>query len=255
MNGLRLANVCARHTHGPQVLHMVDVEAPRGQITALLGPNGSGKSSTLKAVLGLISSTGEIALDGDDVLQMSRRERATRLAYVPQRSMLSARLGVRGVVSQGRFAHRGMQTGLGRMDRQAIDKAMSATHVTDLADKMYTELSGGEQARVILARALATGANTLLLDEPTASLDVGHVLRLHDVLRTLADEGCSVLMVMHDLSEARRHADRAVLLHDGKVHLQGDANDVIATGPIRQVYGVELFEAHTVQCALPGARS
>ena len=239
-SGLQLRGLSAGYPRAEDVVFDVELHAPRGSITALLGPNGSGKSTLLKAVLGLVASRGEVFLDEDSLAELLAMQRAKRLAYVPQKSLLTARLTVRQVVEQGRFAHRGPYGGATTADTEAVEKAMNDVGVYPLAQRFFTEISGGEQQRVLLARALATGANTLLLDEPTSALDVRQVLGLHQVLRRLAERGCSILVVLHGLDEALAHADRAVLLKEGRVVAEGDVKEVISGELIRSVYGVEI---------------
>jgi iron complex transport system ATP-binding protein len=233
------------------VLHGVSFVAPRGQITALLGPNGSGKSTLLKSVLGLLSSTGELCLDGVDVRGSSPLERAQSIAYVPQRTYLTARLSVAEVVEMGRFAHRGPFSLRSQADELAVKSAMKSAGVGALSSRVFTELSGGERQRVLLARALATGAKTLLLDEPTSALDVRQVLTIHRVLRQLAAEGCCIVVVLHGLGEAKINADRAVLLASGRVVHEGPVGDVIQPQAVREVYGVELVPGGALGFSLP----
>lgn len=251
MSGLVVQDLRAWHRPETPVVHGVDLTAPAGQITALLGPNGAGKSTLLKALLGLVGWSGHVALDGTTLQGMAPRERARRLAYVPQRTRLAARLTVRQVVGMGRFAHRGAWGGRSADDLAAVDQALADAGIVALQDRWFTELSGGEQQRVLLARALATGARTLLLDEPTSALDVRHGLGLQRVLRAMADRGCCVVIVVHDLSEARAHADRAVLLDQGRVAFAGPVDQVIQPDPVRQVYGVELIEGGGLGYRLP----
>lgn len=251
MSGLVLRGFHARHPHGPDVVHAVDLTAARGQVTALIGPNGAGKSTLLKAILGLVPSTGSASLDGTDLRQLPPPDRARRMAYVPQRSQLTARLSVRSVVELGRFAHSGAWGARSAADDTAISRAMHDTGTTDLSHRPFPELSGGEQQRVLLARALASGATTLLLDEPTSALDVRQVLLLHQVLRTLAERDCCVLTVLHDLAEVRRHADAAVLLQSGRVAESGPVEQVVAPGPVRAVYGVDVHPGEGLRFALP----
>ncbi len=211
-------------------------------MTALLGPNGAGKSTLLKAIAGLVRSKGRIELDGANLAHADRKERAKRIAYVPQSAQLSAPLAVRQVVELGRFPHRHPFAPLRSSDREAVASALRDARVEALADKPFTQLSGGEQQRVSLARALATGADALLLDEPTGNLDVCHALECHRVTRRLADRGAAVLMVLHDLTEARRYADHVVLLSEGAVHASGSPRAVVAATPVRDVYRVALVE-------------
>jgi iron complex transport system ATP-binding protein len=237
------------------VLNEVSFEAPRGKVTALLGPNGSGKSTLLKSILGLVPSEGEMILDGAGLREMSPLERAQSIAYVPQRSLLTARLSVAEVVELGRFAHRGPFALRSQSDHVAVEEAMITTEVCALRDRVFTELSGGERQRVLLARALATGAKTLLLDEPTSALDVRQVLRIHQVLRRLAEGGCCVLVVLHGLGEARQNADRAVLLSEGRVCQVGAVDKVLQREIIREIYGVELVEGGALSFTLPEVTS
>jgi iron complex transport system ATP-binding protein len=252
--GLSVRDLCAGYRN-KNVLSQVSFEAPRGEITALLGPNGSGKSTLLKSLLGLVSSEGQMVLDGADLRGLSPLERAQSIAYVPQRSLLTARLSVAEVVELGRFAHRGPFALRSQSDQVAVEEAMINAGVSVLKDRVFTELSGGERQRVLMARALATGAKTLLLDEPTSALDVRQVLRIHQVLRRLAEDGCCILVVLHGLGEARENADRAVLLSEGRVCQMGSVDEVVQREIIREVYGVDLVEGGALSFTLPGSDS
>ncbi len=240
--GLRIRDLTARYPHGPVVLRGVDLDAPYGAITALLGPNGSGKSTLLKAIVGLVRAEGRVTLDGDDLVGLTAAQRAVRVAYVPQRTLLAAPLLVHVVVAQGRFAHRKTFARLNAADEAAVADAMRDADIEHLARRPFTELSGGEAQRVLLARALATGANVLLLDEPTSSQDVRHALELHAVLGSLRDRGTAIIACLHDLSETRALADRAVMLDAGQVHAHGAAREIVTNEHVQPVYGVEIVE-------------
>ncbi len=240
--GLQVVGLRASYRCGPEVVRGVDLTAARGTITALLGPNGSGKSTLLKAIVGLVESQGRVSLDGEDLRGLSPRERAQRLAYVPQRSLLSAPLLVHAVVSQGRFPHRRGLADLGAEDRRIVDRALQDADIAHLACRPFTELSGGEQQRVLLARALATGADVLLMDEPTSAQDVRHALELHEILGRLRERGAAILVCLHDLSEVLAIADQAVLLECGSVHASGPAAEIVQDRHITPVYGVELIQ-------------
>ena len=225
---------------GRQLLHAIDMDAAHGTLTAVLGPNGAGKTTLLRALAGLLPSSGSVELDGQPLASMAPRERSRRLAFVPQRSQLSARLPVWSVVAQGRFARR---TGLGgpsSADLQAIEAALRKADVAHLAEREFPQLSHGEQRRVLLARALATEARVLLLDEPAASLDIPHALGLYATLRALSAEGCCVIAVMHQLDEALRFTDRALLLQAGRQVAAGATAEVISAENVARVYGVTL---------------
>ena len=224
------------------VLHDVSLVVAAGEILAVIGPNGAGKSTALKAVLGLIPHDGVVCVEGEPVASMSPRERARCLAYVPQRSQLaggmSVGMDVRNVVALGRFAHLGDMARLSARDAAAIDRALERCSITAFAERPFTQLSVGEQQRVLLARALATQAPVLLLDEPTAALDVGHALELLELLRSLAREGKAIVVVLHDLDQVARLADRVCLLDKGQVRACGPVAEVFTAAHLAAVFGV-----------------
>jgi iron complex transport system ATP-binding protein len=216
-----------------------------GDAHALIGPNGAGKSTLLKALAGIVPYQGELLFDGRSAASLSPRERARLVAYVPQHSALDAPLRVRDVVAQGRYAHRDPWGRPGADDECAITAALQATDAASLAERPFTRLSYGERRLVLLARALASGARILLLDEPTAALDVGHALALLHRLRDLASRGHAVVVALHHLDEVRECCSQVVLLRHGRVFLAGAVEEVVSPGPVREVFGVEL---------MPGAR-
>ena len=236
---------------GNPVVDGVDLDLHFGRVMVVLGPNGAGKSSLLRALAGLLPASGEIAIEGRAAASLTAAERALRMAFVPQRSRLDAPLPVHRVIAQGRFLHRGFFGSLRAADREAVDRAMTQVDVAELRDRPFTALSEGERRRVILARALATGARVLLLDEPTAALDVRHALELYALVRQLAASGYAVLLVLHSLDDARRVADDALLLDRGRVVRGGAPDEVIAAEPVRAVYGVHLEEGAAVGFRLP----
>jgi iron complex transport system ATP-binding protein len=227
---------------GRTVLHDVDLEANPGEVLALLGPNGAGKSTLLKALAGLLPYEGRVEIAGVDLASISPRMRAKRVSYVPQRSLLRSALSVEEVVALGRYVHAGSFGGMSNGDREAIDHALETAHATVLRNRIFTQLSVGEQQRVLLARALASDAPILLLDEPTAALDVGEGMAVLRLIRTLAERKHTLIVVLHDLADARSTTDRALLLKDGRVAEQGDSASVVSADPIRAVYGVRLVE-------------
>ena len=238
---LRGANVSVS-LGGRRVLRSVDLAASPGEVLALLGPNGAGKSTLLKALAGLVPYEGSVELGGSDLSSLSPQQRAKRISYVPQRSLLRSALSVRDVVALGRYAHVGGFGGLSKNDSEAIDHALETAHADTLRDRIFTQLSVGEQQRVLLARALASDAPILLLDEPTAALDVGEGMAVLALIRRLAERRHTIIVVLHDLADARSTTDRALLLKEGRVIEQGKTEDVVAPEPIRNVYGVRLIE-------------
>jgi len=227
---------------GRAVLRDVDLRANPGEVLALLGPNGAGKSTLLKALAGLLPYEGRIEIAGVDVASLSPRMRAKRISYVPQRSLLRSALSVEEVVALGRYVHGGSFGGMSKTDKEAIDHALETAHADVLRDRIFTQLSVGEQQRVLLARALASDAPILFLDEPTAALDVGEGMAVLRLIRKLAARQHTLIVVLHDLADARSTTDRALLLKDGRVVEQGDTREVVSPEPIRAVYGVKLIE-------------
>ena len=234
----------ARHltvVHGQRrLLDDISISVEAGEILALVGPNGAGKSTFMKALAGILLYQGEIWLDGTQAETLPRRMRARQLAYVPQHSTLDAPVLGREVVAQGRFAHRDAWGRASSDDTAAIAHALEVTEATHLADRPFSRLSYGERRLVLLARALATGARILLLDEPTAALDVAHALSLLHRLRDLAGRGHAVIVALHHLDEVAEFCSQALLLRQGRAVCTGPVADVVAAAPVRDVFGVEL---------------
>jgi iron complex transport system ATP-binding protein len=239
------------YLRGRAVLRGVALAARRGAVTAVLGPNGAGKTTLLKAMAGLCEAEGRLAWCGRDLRTMSRQERSRTVAYVPQRSSLEAPLMVWDVVALGRHPCRGAAWTHDATDHVAVERALRAVRAERLARRRYTQLSGGEQRRVIVARALATEAPVVLLDEPTASLDIAHALEVGARLRTLARSGRCIIAAMHQLDEVLRWADDAVLLSEGRLVRAGSVRDVLCRERIRSVYGVETIEGGALGYCLP----
>lgn len=212
----------------------VSVEVPTGAITCLLGPNGSGKTTLLRAVLGLCAYSGSIRVQGSDTRSMGTEQRARQIAYVPQRSLLTASLRVDTVVQHGDI-NRGPQAHSVR----AVNEALDRVGMADQAARLFPTLSLGEQRRVLIARALYGQAPCMLLDEPDAYLDIGQRIRLFELLHELKAQGITLLVVVHALDEAMRSADHVVLLQRGRVIAAGNAKDALTAHALREVFGVE----------------
>lgn len=205
-----------------RVLDAVSLDVTPGEIVALLGPNGAGKTSLMRAALGLIPlRAGAALLDGGDPRALSPRARALRAAYLPQRPQAIWPLSVESLVALGRYAHGAAPDRLGPRDQAAVNAALEACALTSLRARRMDEISGGEKARVHLARALAQQAPLLVLDEPTAGLDPAQALAVADVLRAEAALGRVVLISTHDIGLAVRMAHRVALLREGRVIASG----------------------------------
>ena len=209
-----------------------------GEAVALVGPNGAGKTTLLRMLSGLVPHTGEVRLDGWPVRRMPARERARRVAIVRQQTALPVDFTVREMVEMGRAPHAGWAGRLGDADRAAVDAALVAANLVALAGRSVRQLSGGEQQRVGLAQALAQDTPALLLDEPTAHLDVRHQIEMLARARALAGSGRTVVAALHDLDRAAAFAGRLVVLSAGRVVADGLPHAVLTESLLADVFGV-----------------
>ena len=223
-------------------LRDVSLSLPVGELLGLVGPNGSGKTTLIRAVSGVVApQAGGVSLDGDDALRLSPKEVALRVAVVPQNPQLPPAFTALELVLMGRTPHLKLLQGEGQGDLRAARRAMLATDSWELAGRRVGELSGGERQRLLVARALAQETPLLLLDEPTAHLDVGHqaaTLRL--MARLCRSEGKAVLAAVHDLTLAAQFCRRLVMLNQGRVIAEGSPGEVLTRERLRQVYGTSL---------------
>lgn len=235
---IRFDDVAVRYPRAAaEALSGVSLDCHRSALTAVVGPNGSGKSSLVRALIGRIQlSRGAIVVDGTPAAAMERTALARRVAVVTQREDLAFPLLVSEYVALGRYPHLGVWHAAGERDAQAVQHAMAAAGVAELHDRRVDALSGGELQRVRLARALAQGGDALVLDEPTAFLDVGHEMAVFELLHRLARDGRAVLLVSHQLNLVARFADHMVLLHHGRVVAAGPPNDVMRADVLEPVY-------------------
>ncbi|MFN8573825.1 MAG: ABC transporter ATP-binding protein [Gemmatimonadaceae bacterium] len=221
----------------------VTVAADNGQLTAIVGPNGSGKSTLVRALLGRVPvAAGSIALDGDSVEQLSRREIARRMAVVVQREEPVFPMRVSEYIALGRYPE------LGAWGRQpdrddALRMAATAAGIGEFLGRTTDQLSGGEWQRVRVARALVQGARTLVLDEPTAALDIGHEMEAFELMAALASAGRCMLVISHQLNLVARFAHRVALLKAGRVVALGSPDDVMRADVLEGVYEYPLLVA------------
>jgi len=224
-----------------RVLEDIGLELRPGRITALLGPNGAGKTSLLRCLSGLLRpEQGAVAIDGVGLATLPPRERARRIGYLPQSAELAWSLPAREVVALGRHPWRSPFAAESEADRLAITDAMASTDTARFADRPTGELSGGERARVLLARVLAGSPEWLLADEPLASLDPAHQIDILDRFRSAADRGCGVVLVLHDLNHAARVADDIVLLREGRLVACGPTAGVLTPHAIAEVFDLSV---------------
>jgi iron complex transport system ATP-binding protein len=222
-----------------EVLRGISATLRPGALVGVIGPNGAGKSTLVRAMLGLVPpESGAILVDGEPLARLQPRDLARRVAYLPQGQTLHWPLTVERLVALGRLPHLGPMSRISADDEHAVQDAMARADVTDLAGRVATELSGGERARAMLARALAVGAPALVVDEPLASLDPGHQIDVMDLLAREAQGGKLVVAVLHDLTMAARYCDRLLLVNRGELVADGTPQEVLTAELLRAVYGV-----------------
>ncbi len=227
------------HLGGRTLVADVDLHVGSGELVGLIGPNGAGKSTVLKATAQLLPHQGDIRFDGQPLARLGAQERARRLAYLSQDDQVQWPISVADLVALGRHPHRSGWGGrLGALDRVAIDAAMHAADVWTLRGRRADQLSGGELARVRLARVLAVQAPLLLADEPVAALDPRHQLEVMALLRSHCAAGGGAIVVLHDLTLASRFCDRLLLLNHGCLVAAGTVDSVLAPVNLRSVYGI-----------------
>ena len=220
----------------------VTAEFSAGEVVALVGPNGAGKSSLLALLAGLRTPTsGVVRFDGQSLAMLTPAAIATVCAYLPQSREIHWPMSVRAIVALGRLPHQMRGCTSRRHDADIIAAVIAEMDIAAFADRPVLALSGGEQARVLLARALAQEPHLLIADEPTAGLDLAHQLALMAVLRNRAARGVISIVALHDLGLAARFADRILLLADGQIVADGVPAEVLTRGRIAAVYGVDMI--------------
>jgi iron complex transport system ATP-binding protein len=228
---------------GPlRALDSVDLDLHAGELAVVIGPNGSGKSTLVKVLAGLVEPReGEVRIDGRPLAAFTPRERARRIAVVPQFLPALPEVLVADFVLSGRYARMERWKAAGTLDRRAVDRALEACDAADLACRGMTELSGGQRQRVLVARAVAQEAAVLLVDEPTNALDPEHQIRVFDLLASLRSEERAALVVTHDLNLAAQYATRLVLMDRGRIVADGEPRAVLERRVLEPVYGSHLF--------------
>ena len=242
-----------------EVLRQLSLQIPRGRWTAIVGPNGAGKSTLLRALAGMRASnqkqSGDVFLQGRKLADWNGRERAKALAWLGQNQPVSADMAVYDVVMLGRLPHQGWLAPASSADRQAVEQALKRTHAWDWRQRSIGQLSGGERQRVLLARALAVQASTLLMDEPLANLDPPHQTDWMLTARSLVQQGMTVVSVLHELSFALL-ADEIIVMQAGQVTHQGACSDPASHAALEAVFEhrIQVRELDGLWLALPRLR-
>ncbi|MBA3288553.1 MAG: ABC transporter ATP-binding protein [Acidimicrobiia bacterium] len=226
-------------------LQPIDELVASGEWLGLIGPNGAGKSSLLRAVVGLVATGGQVLVDGTPISRITRRRRASLVAYVPQEPLLPDDMSGFDYVLLGRSPYVGHFATESRHDKEQVGAVLDRLELTEFARRRLGTLSGGERQRLVIARALAQEAPILLLDEPTSALDIGHQQQaLELVARLRVEQGLTVVAAMHDLTLAGLYADRLTLLFEGHRVAAGPAADVLRADVLAEFYGARVSVHH-----------
>ncbi len=241
MVSLQMCQVCFSYLDG-LVLHDINLSVGVGEMVGLIGPNGSGKTTLIKLASGILKpNRGEIKLDNSNLRQLSRKSIARSIAVLPQQFNIPFAFTTTEVVTLGRIPFLKVFAGESEIDRQFVKNALELVGVSDLRERRFDELSGGERQKIILAMALAQQPKLLLLDEPTVHLDITHQVEILELVRKLnAEQGLTVVAAMHDLNLAALYFDRLILLKDGRVSADGTPAQVLTEEKIREVYSASV---------------
>jgi len=238
MSALAFEAVCAGYGRR-KVLRNVTLTLAAGQVTGLVGPNGAGKTTLLRLAVRLIEpESGNISVLGRELGEWPAQILARTIAYLPQSADTHWPIEARRLVALGRMPHRMPLAPLSELDERAVEEALARCDASVLASRAVSELSAGERARVLLARALAVAAPILLADEPAAHLDPAHQLRVLEMLRAEAVRGTAIVVTLHDLSLASRFCDEIVVLHDGGIVAQGTPGDALGDDILQDVFAI-----------------
>jgi iron complex transport system ATP-binding protein len=238
---IELNNVSLGYDHRV-ILRDINMKAKPGQILGLVGPNGSGKSTLIKGMTRIIDLfSGRILIDGRDIRNVKHDELARLVATVPQSPALPPAFTAFEVVLMGRTPHLGLLRYEGETDFAIAWQAMEATNTQSFAERRVGELSGGERQRLVIARALAQQPKAMLLDEPTANLDINHQVEILNLVKSLCrEQSLTVIIALHDLNLAAQYCDWLVMLNGGRIYAEGTPADILTAPNIKKVYGAEV---------------
>ena len=241
---IEIKNVSAGY-EGKSVVSNANIVFEQGKITVLVGPNGCGKSTLLKSVVGIVPYTaGDILIKGISTQKMSTKETAQKIAYLAQNKK-APDISVMKMVLHGRFAYLGYPRKYSEKDIEIAQRAIEWAGLEDKKEMIVSKLSGGMQQKVYLAMALAQDTDAILLDEPTTYLDVAHQFRLMEMVKTLAANGKTVVMVLHDLTQAMQIADKIIVMKEGQIISKGTAEEVYHNQSLESAFGVKLEKLQT----------
>ena len=238
---IEFSNVCAGYGQ-EHILQDLCFTIPAGAVTTIVGPNGCGKTTMLRVLSGQLScEEGRVSLDGKDISQYGRKGLAQKVAMLPQSRDIPA-LSVEALVRHGRYPHLGFSRRLTPKDEAIVAAAMVQADVAELAHRELKTLSGGQRQRAYLAMALAQDTDVILLDEPSTHLDLSRQFELLELIRSLKDAGKTIVLVLHDLDHALRYSDHMILLQDGRLIQAGTPKQLLETGNLDRVFGIQIRE-------------
>jgi len=253
-NVIQASNLQFGYSSGKLLLTDLSLSVQQGDFLGLIGPNGSGKTTILKLLSGFLQPfSGKVILKDQEISTLSSRDRARILAVVPQLVMTPMPYTVRQIVEMGRTSRLPLFAPLRREDHDFVEQAIKDMDLENLQTSLFNELSGGERQRTIIAAALAQESEILLLDEPTAALDLGHKIKLMRILKKLQSRDIAMMVISHDIELMARYCDRLTLLYEGRVLISGTASEVIQPHFIKQAYDcdVELKNINNIPQLIP----
>lgn len=235
-----------------RIIEQLTVEIPPAQVTAIVGPNGCGKSTLLAGLARILApKSGVVRLDGRDINTLATREVAHKLALLPQDASAPDGLTVEELIQFGRQPYRSLMRQWSPQDNDIVQAALKATRLEPLADRPLDALSGGQRQRAWIAMTVAQDTPLLLLDEPTSALDLGHQIEVLELVRDLAQQGKTVVMVIHDLPSACRFADHIIAMHEGQIIAEGRPAEIVTESLVERLYGVRCTLLHEPGTGVP----